>query len=49
MTIYTTSCSYPESQGEALLIQVQDINNVNLGQTKIPVSLLASEAQVSIA
>ncbi|KAI0492413.1 hypothetical protein KFK09_026684 [Dendrobium nobile] len=36
---------YPESQGEVILIQVQDINSVNLGQTKIPISLLVSEAQ----
>ncbi|XP_020576608.1 uncharacterized protein LOC110022142 isoform X2 [Phalaenopsis equestris] len=36
---------YPESQGDALLIQVQDNNNVNLGQAKIPISLLNSEAQ----
>ncbi|KAH0450822.1 hypothetical protein IEQ34_021514 [Dendrobium chrysotoxum] len=36
---------YPESQGEVLLIQVQDINSVNLGQAKIPISLLVSEAQ----
>ncbi|KAK8916406.1 hypothetical protein KSP39_PZI022186 [Platanthera zijinensis] len=35
---------YPENQNYALLIQVQNINNL-LGQTKIPISLLLSDSQ----
>ncbi|KAG0499137.1 hypothetical protein HPP92_003828 [Vanilla planifolia] len=36
---------YPESQEEVLFFQVQNVNKVNLGHGRIPVSLLVSEAQ----
>lgn len=38
---HASECSFPENQGDALLLEVQDMKKNTLGRTSIPVSAMA--------